>query len=145
MESVELRPATQEDSTFAFEVKKAALGEYVRQAYGWDEAEQLRLHERRFQPSETRVILGSGEAVGLVTTRREGDRLRLRQLFLAPRVQGKGLGSQVLAQVLNEARESDRVVALRVLRANPRAKVFYERHGFAVVGQTDTHDLMEKP
>lgn len=144
MESVKLRPATQDDSAFAFEVKKAALGEYIRQTYGWDEAEQRRLHERRFRPSETRVILWEGEAVGLVATRPEEGRLRLLQLFLAPHAQNKGIGAQALAWVLDEARESGRGVALRVLKTNPRAKAFYERHGFAVVGHTDTHDLMEK-
>lgn len=35
-------------------------------------------------------------------------------------------------------------VRLRVLKANPRAAALYERLGFAVTGETDTHVLMER-
>ena len=43
MEKAALRPATQEDTGFAFDVKKAALGEYVRETCGWDEDERTLL------------------------------------------------------------------------------------------------------
>ena len=143
MEQVALRPATQEDSGFAFDVKKAALGEYVRETYGWDEDEQRSLHEHRFRASATRIIMSEGRDIGLVATREADDGVHLLQLFLLPEAQGKGIGSQVLAEVLGEARRVQRLVVLRVLKSNPRAKAFYERHGFALVGETETHYIME--
>ena len=143
MATAALRPATHDDSQFAFDAKKAALGEYIGQTFGWDEDEQWRLHERRFCPSATRIIVSAGEDVGLVTVRREEGLLRLLQLFVLPEAQGQGIGSQVLAQVLDEARRAHHPVALRVLKSNPRAKAFYQRHGFAAVGETQTHHLME--
>ena len=42
MEKVALRPATQEDTGFVSDVKTSALGEYVRETYGWDEDERWR-------------------------------------------------------------------------------------------------------
>ncbi len=143
MKTITLRPGTQDDSRFAFDVKKAALGEYVRETYGWDEEEQRRLHEQRFRPPATRIIMSEGRSIGLVTVHQADDRVHLLQLFLLPEAQGKGVGTQVLAQVLDEARHAQRPVALRVLKSNPRAKAFYERHGFALVEETETHYRME--
>ena len=144
MAKVALRAARQEDSGFAFKVKKAALGEYVRETYGWDEDEQRRLHGRRFNPSATRMIMSEGQNVGLITICEADDRVQLLQLFLLPEAQGKGIGSHVLAEVLGEADQVNRLVGLRVLKSNPRAKAFYNRHGFALVGETQTHYIMER-
>ena len=69
--------------------------------------------------------------------------LRLLQLFVLPEHQGRGIGSEVLATVLDEARRAGLPVALQVLKSNPRAKAFYERHGFAVAGETETHHTLE--
>lgn len=44
MPNVTLRKATADDSEFVFLVKKAALGEYIEQTWGWDEDFQRRFH-----------------------------------------------------------------------------------------------------
>ena len=143
-QDVALRPATQRDSGFAFAVKKAALGEYVRETYGWDEDDQRQLHEQRFRTSSTRIIVDQGKDIGLVAVRETDDQIHLLQLFLLPEAQGKGIGSHVLAEVLAEANRVHRPVVLSVLKSNPRARAFYERHGFGVVGETETHHNMQK-
>ena len=143
-ETISLRTATQNDSSFAFEIKKAALAEYVRETCGWDEDEQSKLHEQRFRPSATRIIMYQEKDIGLLTTRETDDHLQLLQLFLLPEVQGKGIGSLVLIEVLSEARRARRVVTLRVLKSNPRARKFHEHHGFSLAGETETHYLMER-
>ncbi|MFC1452255.1 GNAT family N-acetyltransferase [Verrucomicrobiota bacterium] len=144
MDKVALRPATEADSAFAFDVKKAALGVYVRETYGWDEEEQRRLHEQRFHAARTRIITFQGRDIGLVATREADDRIQFLQLFLLPEAQGKGIGSRVLGQVLGEAARTRRPVVLRVLKCNPRARAFYERHGFALTGETETHYCLER-
>ena len=87
--------------------------------------------------------MSAGRSIGLVSIHQADDRVHLRKLFLLPEAQGKGVGSQVLAQVLDEARQARRPVALTVLKSNPRAKSFYERHGFALLEETETHYKME--
>ena len=144
MAKVTLRPATEEDTGFAFDVKRAALGVYVRETYGWDEDEQRRLHEQRFSASGIRIIVSQGQDIGLIASREADDCIRLLQLFLLPDAQAKGIGSHILAQVLAEATRAHRPVILRVLKSNPRATTFYERHGFAVTGETETHYNMER-
>ena len=143
MAKVALRSARQGDGEFAFEVKKAALRDYVRETYGWDEDGQRKLHEQRFRSSAIRIIMYERQDVGLLSTREADDRVQLLQLFLLPEAQGKGIGSHVLSEVLAEARQARRSVVLRVLKSNPWAKAFYERHEFALIGQTETHYMME--
>ena len=69
--------------------------------------------------------------------------VKLNQLFLAPAHQGRDLGRQCMLVVMHEAATLELPVRLRVLKVNPRARVFYERLGFARTGDTATHDLME--
>jgi ribosomal protein S18 acetylase RimI-like enzyme len=144
MEGLLLRPAAHVDTEFAFHVKKAALGDYVRMIYGWDEDEQRKLHAHRFRTSATCIIVFQGQEIGLVTRQEADDHIQLLQLFLLPEAQGRGIGSSVLAKVLDEADRTHRSVALRVLKSNPRARAFYERHGFALVGETETHYELER-
>ena len=77
----------------------------------------------------------------------------LENLFIDPAAQGRGVGAALLASV--EARLRDRFTraTLRCLHANPDARRFYERQGYAVRedqtvvlhGHTLRAWLMEKP
>ncbi|MBT2474684.1 GNAT family N-acetyltransferase [Microbacterium sp. ISL-103] len=91
-----------------------------------------------FVAANTWVIVVEGEDVGLVAVRSENDAVWIEHFYLAPAVQGQGLGSEVLAGVLAEkGRESARDLAeappfrLNVLQGSP-ARRLYERHGFVV-------------
>lgn len=138
-----LRSALPNDSDFAYAVKKAAFKEYVERAWGWDEAEQRRLHEERFAAQDFRVINVGGVDVGIMAVVAEPECVKLNQLFILPEHQGKGVGRECMVRVMGEARQRGVPVRLRVLKVNPRAQTFYERLGFTAVGQTDTHILME--
>jgi hypothetical protein len=59
-----LRPARREDSEFVFQVKKAALGKYIEQTWGWDEGFQRDLHVRDYDPTTTEIISWQGADVG---------------------------------------------------------------------------------
>ena len=51
-DSIELRTACQDDKEFVYDVKRAAMREYIEQTWGWDEHFQRKLHERRFESQE---------------------------------------------------------------------------------------------
>ena len=143
MDDLVLRPAGPNDSEFAYCAKEAAFRPYVEKVWGWDEAEQRRVHEERFAAQDFRVISVAGTDVGIMAAVVAPDCLKVNQLFILPGHQAKGIGSACMRLIMDEARQLGLPVRLRVLKVNPRARAFYERLGFVRTGQTDTHNLME--
>jgi GNAT superfamily N-acetyltransferase len=144
MHDLTLRQATPDDRGFAYRVKRAAFREYVEKVWGWDEEEQRRFHERRFAAQDFRVISVEGGDVGIMAVESAADCVRVKQLFILPEHQNRGIGTECMALVRDEARELGLAVRLQVLKVNPRAIAFYERLGFERTGRTDTHIVMER-
>ena len=144
MEDIILRKAQDSDSEFAYYVKKLAFGDYVNQVWGWDEAEQQQLHQKRFVSQEYRVIQWSGIDVGILATVKDTDCLKLNQLFILPDYQHKGIGRACMMLVIDEAASSKSPVKLQVLKVNKKALTFFQKLGFKKTGESDTHILMER-
>jgi ribosomal protein S18 acetylase RimI-like enzyme len=49
-----------------------------------------------------------------------------------------------MALIISEAESLGLPVRLRVMKVNPRAKAFYERLGFTVISEIETHFTMER-
>lgn len=141
-EKTYVRKAAPKDSVFAFQTKKAAFRNYVDQVYGWDETEQRRLHEQRFQTQDFRIVNQNGMDVGIMAIVTASDGIKINQLFLLPEHQGRGIGEACMRLIMDEARQAALPVHLRVMKVNPRARTFYERLGFICTGETETHDIM---
>jgi ribosomal protein S18 acetylase RimI-like enzyme len=77
--------------------------------------------------------------IGLIAVDHHPDYIRLRQIFILPEAQGCGIGTAIVRQVIQDARHHGLLVRLQVLKVNYRAKVLYERLGFAAVSETSTH------
>ena len=137
-----LRPATDADRDFLYELNKEAMGPYVEATWGWNEAEQRAFFDERFDPSNRRVITVGDADVGVLEIDERTDEVRLLTIALLPAWQGRGIGSDVVRSVLATALESGRGVTLRVLRSNPRARALYDSFGFTSTGQSDTHVFM---
>lgn len=69
--------------------------------------------------------------------------MRIIEIQLLPEFQGHGIGTALLQRELRFADARGLPVRLQVLREN-RARTLYERLGFRVCGETDTHFLMER-
>jgi GNAT superfamily N-acetyltransferase len=138
-----LRAATPSDSRLVYEIKRAAFREYVELVWGWDEEEQRRLHDRRFRSQDVRLIRRGDEDVGYVSVETHTDLVLVKQVFLLPEHQGRGIGRWCMERVLEEAGRLGLPTRLHVLRVNPRAFAFYERLGFVRIGGTETHVEME--
>lgn len=83
-----------------------------------------------FVPAHTRVIVAGGQDAGLVALRPEADAVWLEHFYLARHVQGLGVGSEVLAQIMTEG-DPSKPFRLNVLHGSP-ARRLYERHGFVL-------------
>ena len=67
---------------------------------------------------------------------RHPDRIEIRHIEILPEFQGKGLGSQIIRDILAEGRKAGLPVTLTVLSLNP-ARRLYERLGFKRVDEYD--------
>ncbi|MDX1613821.1 MAG: GNAT family N-acetyltransferase [Candidatus Promineifilaceae bacterium] len=143
MTTYTLRPAAAADESFAYRVKKEALGPYVEKTWGWDETWQRDYHRRNFNHLEVQIIEVEDEPVGTLMVERGPAAMLLHGIYILPHFQRRGVGSTVIADLLAEAQEARLPLRLQVLKVNP-ARRLYERLGFRVVGGTDHHFLMMK-
>lgn len=135
------RSALESDQDFAYQVKRAALGPYVAQTWGWDEAVQQAMHARDWRSRRPEIIVVDGRDAGTVRLERLDGGYHLAELYLLPEYQRRGIGSRLLRRMLARADADGLRMRLSVLKVNP-ARSLYERHGFQLRGETDTHFQM---
>jgi GNAT superfamily N-acetyltransferase len=129
---------------YSFEAKRASLGPYIVERWGWDEEFQMDVHRSRFNEKPFFAIVHNRSRVGTVSVMRMMDHVRFGEFYLSPERQRKGLGSRVLEQCLSLADAEKTRIRLEYLKWNP-VGTLYRRHGFIVTGETATHWLMERP
>jgi ribosomal protein S18 acetylase RimI-like enzyme len=140
--TIDLRPACSDDYTFALDLYLKAIKPLAVAWVGWIGEEQEAQFESLWCPDDTRIITLSGEDIGWVEFRWTGDELFLKQLYITPKRQRQGIGSQVI-RLLNEQARAAKSMALFVLKNNPAFR-FYQRHGFEVVRETHTTLVMRR-
>jgi ribosomal protein S18 acetylase RimI-like enzyme len=141
---IELRPVRAEDYRFAWRLYAEGISPYAAAYTAWVDAEQEARFESRYKPGSTWVIRRDGTDVGWMELHEIDEELRLNQLYVAAAQQRKGIGSQVMRQVLAKSRETGKPIALNVLKNNP-ARRLYERFGFTVVDENDMKFFMTRP
>ena len=119
---------------------------------GWDretvraflseQFELQRAHYRKvYEGAEFLVIERDGAVIGRLYLYHAGRELRLMDIALAARERGQGIGSALLAGILDAARRLDCDVTLHVEPGNP-ARSLYLRHGFRLVEQRGVYDFL---
>jgi ribosomal protein S18 acetylase RimI-like enzyme len=140
---VELRPARPGDLEPLTRLVTDAMRAHVEATLGhWRDAETRDAIATWIADDATRVLFCGAETIGVMRVLRAPDAITLDQLHLAPAHQGRGLGTRLLTELIDDARRADVPIRLRVLRANP-ARRLYERLGFAVVSETEVRIFME--
>jgi ribosomal protein S18 acetylase RimI-like enzyme len=139
------RPATKDDLDLIFEILRASLRPYVQQTWGvWDEAIQRQRFNDVTKVEDHFLLELSGQTVGCLCFKESATEVRLVRLFITPPYQNRGLGTQVMREIMLLGDRQSLPIQLRVLRVNP-ARRLYERLGFSVVGEDDTHYTMRRP
>lgn len=65
--NLSLRHAVPGDFSFAFAVKKNAMGPHIIRGWGWDEEYQLSVHRQRWEEKPWFIVLLDEKAVGTVS------------------------------------------------------------------------------
>ena len=111
---------------------------------------QLRAREQHREATRPHAELGiltlDDLPVGQLDLDRTDAGIEVVEIALVPGLQGHGLGTAALGQVLAGADAADIVVHLNVELTNDGARRLYERLGFVVTGPTGPlHLAMERP
>ena len=76
-----------------------------------------------------------GQIVGFVAVVEQDEKAEIDGLFVDPHLSRQGIGSALVANAVHDARRQG--LSLTVI-ASPEARIFYEKCGFTVEGDTDT-------
>jgi ribosomal protein S18 acetylase RimI-like enzyme len=142
MSTIDLRPAYPDDYDFVLSVHSAAMRPSVERVYGWDEDWQVRYFQEHFDPAKLQIIGYRGTDIGYISIEERRERFFLGMIAILPAYQGCGIGTTLIRRLQQEARRKALPVTLQVLKGN-RARGLYERLGFEVTGETDTHYQMK--
>ncbi|MEV7183667.1 GNAT family N-acetyltransferase [Kitasatospora sp. NPDC093102] len=140
-----LVPAAFDDLERITDLKDQVMRADLERLGRWDPDRSRRRVADSFSTRWTSVLLVEGAFAGSVTVRPDEQGGRHLELFyLAPRLQGRGLGTAVLRRLLAEADAAGEPVRLVVLRGSA-AQRLYERHGFTVVHEDPIDVHMHRP
>jgi ribosomal protein S18 acetylase RimI-like enzyme len=141
---VRLRPATDDDKEFARRIHHDAFRAVVLRQFGRFGDEQDGFFDVDWDSGELKHILEiDGEDAGYVHIVDDADAVKVKQIVIGPKHQGRGAGTYVMRDAIELARSEGKPVWLGVLHQNHAARRLYERLGFRETGTTDTHVLME--
>jgi len=130
-----LRAATEADVPFLLSLREQTMDGHFRASGVVVTRDEHRERVRvRFECAQ--IIESEGRPAGLFKATRDGLAWELIQIQLAPELQGRGIGEQLIRRLIDEARHAGASISLNVLHANP-ARRLYERLGFRVVADAD--------
>ena len=96
-----------------------------------------------FPHAQFAIVEWKGRAIGRFVLDRLPGEFRIVDMVLLPDCRGHGLGTALIQQVLEEARQKRCVVRLHVFRGPRSPSPFYERLGFSKVAEDGPYDLLE--
>ena len=157
-------PLIQPRSAVSFRVIQDTDGPFLRRVYAasrdwefrhsvWSETERTDfltrqfnlqdLHYKRSYPKGVfRIIVLDGLDIGRLYVDRQDDCLRILELGLLAEYRGRGIGTDILRSLLNEAHGGKVPARLHVEQQSPALRL-YLRHGFRPIGRHGYHLEME--
>ncbi|MEU8209635.1 GNAT family N-acetyltransferase [Micromonospora sp. NPDC049044] len=133
-----MRPASVADVEAVAELRAVALRADLERLGRYDDKRVRQRLRDGFAAAYTWVVEVDGAFAGCVALRPDEDAHWLEHFYLVPQLQGSGIGTAVLRELLDRCDSDGTLVQLNVLRGSP-ARRLYERHGFTL----DTEDPVD--
>ncbi|MFM9698907.1 GNAT family N-acetyltransferase [Streptomyces europaeiscabiei] len=124
-----IRPALAADVEPIAELRAVVMRPDLERLGRYDPHRVRRRFRDSFDPAHTWIIEVGGAFAGCVALRPTTGAHWLEHFYLAPHLQGTGIGTAVLHDLLARCDRTAVPVRLNVLRGSP-ARRLYERHGF---------------
>jgi len=126
------RPAAGADVDFIYALREAAYRERVEALFGpWLEPQQREFLEKDMADTPYQIVLDDGIAVGSIAVAHHADHDFIDDIMMAPEHRDRGIGTQIMRELMAAAQARGVPLRLSVLDGN-RVRVLYERLGFRV-------------
>ena len=133
----QLRPARSDDFRFAWSLYEELMKPLTIELLGrWSESGQKQVIEWALAQQGTLIIVKDELDIGWMQVIETPDTLYLGQLYVAPSLQNRGIGTAILRELTDKARRGRKSLTLDVMKNN-RSRLLYERLGFHVIGQSE--------
>lgn len=151
--SIALRPAEEGDRPFMLrvyagtrepELEAAGMPREQRAPFVEHQFEAQSRHYETYEDTSFEVVLVDGEPAGRLIVARWPEELRVVDVALLPEHRGRGIGGELLRELIEEAEEQGVKVSVHVERFNP-AQRLYARLGFRPVAEESVYVLLERP
>jgi ribosomal protein S18 acetylase RimI-like enzyme len=142
--SISRRAATQADMPFLLQLRRETMSPH-QLASGVTASEDEHRSRVLVQFDIAQVLMLDNQPIGLLKLIQDGSNWELLQIQLSPAVQRRGIGTQLLLQIVCDAQHANATMRLSVLKANP-ARRLYERLGFRIVAEKPhTYEMVRAP
>jgi ribosomal protein S18 acetylase RimI-like enzyme len=121
------------EDSFLYAVYKKSMQVYVAQTYGWDEDLQKNGFLDSLKTGTTKSVVLNCVDVGLINYTIDCWKLSLRMICILPEWQGLGIGTAILRQIIDLAKEIQKPIYLSVMKSNVHALRWYQEIGFQKV------------
>ncbi|RMF80917.1 MAG: N-acetyltransferase [Chloroflexi bacterium] len=150
--NISFRPITDDDMPFLSRLY-ASTREDELAATPWSADEKAAFLQMQFMAQHTHyhehypdasydLILADGEPIGRLYIDRWEDEIRLMDIALLPEHRNKGLGTRLMNDILDEARQKKLPVRIHVEKFNPALRL-YQRLGFYELEDKGVYLFME--
>jgi ribosomal protein S18 acetylase RimI-like enzyme len=137
------RTATESDTDFVHQTECISYKDVVVRQFGsWDDEKHNELFNKTWKPEKYEILSSNGTDCGFISIERNKEYIFIHEIVLLPEFQGKGIGSSLVKEIIQEASLKNIPVRLQVLKEN-QAQHLYRKLGFKDTGVTDTHFKME--
>jgi ribosomal protein S18 acetylase RimI-like enzyme len=151
---ISLRPITDADLPFLYEVY-ASTRAHEMTLVNWSDAQKEAFVRMQFEAQHAHyrehfvgatfeIIVKDRVQIGRLYLLRETPAVRIIDITLLPEHRGKGTGSAILNEIIQDAAKTRKPVQIHVEKFNP-ALHLYERLGFEKIADKGVYYLLEKP
>ena len=114
------------------------MKEYVEAVYPWNP----RLFRNNFVARDYRVIKYQNEIIGFIKVVASPTDIYLGEIQIISSYQNRGIGTNILENIITRTRLRDKRLWLKVIKGNPAEKL-YKRLGFTIFEESLTHKKLE--
>lgn len=137
------RPSLPGDRDFLYSLYRSTMKPYVEETCGsWNEVQQLEKFNQSLQIGITQIIQFHELDVGMIQIEERSEEVFIVQIVVMPEYQNRGIATQMLRNIVDMAATTGKPVVLQVHKANIRARALYQRLGFGITGENQTHYIM---